>query len=60
MKILARTTSYTKRDVIDAIMYAYGYTKREAEEYYRNTDESTHEALVEESKNTSRKSFYYD
>ena len=28
--------------------------------YYRNTDESTHETLVEEYKNSSRRSFYYD
>ena len=51
-------TKPTKRQVIDAIQWMFGYNKKEAEALYKKTDESYHFEIRKAFEDNAARAFY--
>ena len=60
IKASCNSCKYSKAECITAIQDQYGYTKKEAEDYYKKADCKLLEALVEGFKGNAKKTFYDD
>ena len=60
IKASSGSCKYSKAECINAIKDQYGYTNKEAEQYYKEADCKTLEALVEGFKSNAKKTFYDD
>ena len=50
----------TKKEVIEAIMWAYGCTRKQAEEWYKGYGEERKKLIVDGYKQNAKKSFLTD
>lgn len=55
-----KDADYTKQELLDAVMEAYGYNKKKATEYIKTLSEGAKKAIVEGFKGNAKKSFYND
>lgn len=60
MSTLTPDSYTTRREVVTAIMWCYGVSKRQAKEWLKNYSEERCRFLVEGWKENCRKSFYKD
>ena len=51
---------YSKKEVVSAIQVWYGFTKKEAEQYFKNTDATMHNLLVQGFVENARRCLYED
>lgn len=51
---------YTKAEVITAIRWMFGFTRKKALEYFAETDYKIHNAVAHAFKMNARKAFYAD
>lgn len=59
-KIKTKDADYTKQELLDAVMEAYGFNKKEANEWIKKASEGSKKAIVEGFKGNAKKSFYND
>ena len=51
---------YSKYEIITAVQRYYGYTKKQAEKYFRKAEKETLIIITDTFKNNARKAFYQD
>ena len=50
--------NYTRNDLYDALKYAYGFTKKECDNWIKKASEEAKQAIVDGFKDNARRSFY--
>jgi len=51
---------FTKKQILDAVVWMFGFTKKQANEWYRKADEKTRNEIRIAFENNAARSFYHD